>query len=352
MDHGHDDAIWASLPVAALVLDSAGKVIRVNPEAEMLFNRSARSISEAPSILHLLGGKRVVDGLDKARTSGSAVLVSGARIDRRDAPPLIADMRLAPVASDDARLVACIHSREIEDILLSGHLARRTARSATGMAAVLSHEIKNPLAGIIGAAQLLEMNLPLEDREWTSLIVEESRRILALLGQVEEFGGSGPSGTGQCNIHDVIERTRKLAVVGYAVGLQIDCDFDPSLPAVRGDADQLQRVFSNLVQNSADAVTGIGGRIRIRTFYDPSLRLSQKDGENRAVPIQVEVIDDGPGVPDGLDHDIFEPFVSGRSNGTGLGLAIVSKILSEQGGWIAVESKPGNTVFRVSLPEA
>ncbi|MBV1903137.1 MAG: PAS domain-containing sensor histidine kinase, partial [Marinosulfonomonas sp.] len=214
------------------------------------------------------------------------------------------------------------------------------------------HEIKNPLAGITGAAQLLAMNLPQDDLEMTDLIVAESRRIVGLLEQVEQFGNIRPPQRRAINIHDLLDRARKSARVGFAANMQITEDFDPSLPATYADGDQLLQVFLNLLKNAAEAAGKAGGTIRIRTFYDLSLRLRRKDGSGNALPLQVEIIDDGPGLPPEIAADIFEPFVSGRENGTGLGLALVSKIISEHDGWLTVDSVPGRTVFRISLPVA
>jgi two-component system nitrogen regulation sensor histidine kinase GlnL len=219
------------------------------------------------------------------------------------------------------------------------------------MAEMLAHEIKNPLAGISGAAQLLSMNLAAEDRELTDLIVAETRRVVKLLEQVEQFGNLRVPDRRAVNIHDALDRARKSALMGYAAEMAIIEDYDPSLPATYADLDQLVQVFLNLIRNAAEAAKG-QGTIRLRTFYDLSLRLRRKDGPGRPVPLQIEVIDDGPGIPAHLGRDIFEPFVSGRENGTGLGLALVSKIISDHDGWIAVDSVPGRTVFRVSLPVA
>jgi len=141
-------------------------------------------------------------------------------------------------------------------------------------------------------------------------------------------------------------------MVGFAAAMTIVEDYDPSLPATYADLDQLMQVFLNLIKNAAEAAGPRNGTIRLRTFYDLSLRLRRKDGTGNALPLQVEIIDDGPGIPPEIAADIFEPFVSGRENGTGLGLALVSKIISDHGGWISVDSVPGRTVFRVSLPIA
>jgi two-component system nitrogen regulation sensor histidine kinase GlnL len=220
------------------------------------------------------------------------------------------------------------------------------------MAEMLAHEIKNPLAGITGAAQLLSMGISAEDRELTDLIVEETRRIVKLLEQVEQFGNLRPPELRSVNLHDALDRARKSALVGFAANMTIVEDYDPSLPATLADPDQLMQVFLNLIKNAAEAAGSQGGTIRLHTFYDLSLRLRKKDGPGKTVPLQIEIIDDGPGIRPEIAEHIFEPFVSGRENGTGLGLALVSKIIADHGGWIAVDSVPGRTVFRVSLPVA
>jgi two-component system nitrogen regulation sensor histidine kinase GlnL len=195
------------------------------------------------------------------------------------------------------------------------------------------------------------MGLSAEDRELTDLIVEETRRIVKLLEQVEQFGNLRPPDRRAVNLHDVLDRARRSAMVGFAARMTILEDYDPSLPPAWADPDQLQQVFLNLLKNAAEASGPGGGTIRLRSFYDQSLRLRRADGTHAALPLNIEIIDDGPGIPPGIAAEIFEPFVSGRANGTGLGLALVSKIISDHDGWIAVDSVPGRTVFRVSLPQ-
>lgn len=248
-------------------------------------------------------------------------------------------------------ILVILSPREIAD-RLGRSRAKSAAKSAIGMAEMLAHEIKNPLAGISGAAQLLSMGLTSEDRELTDLIVEETRRIVKLLEQVEQFGNLRAPDRRAVNIHDALDRARKSAMVGFAAQMTIHEDYDPSLPPTWADPDQLMQVFLNLIKNAAEAAGMGGGTIRLRTFYDLSLRVRRKDGASAALPLNVEIIDDGPGIKPDIAAEIFEPFVSGRENGTGLGLALVSKIISDHDGWISVDSVPGRTVFRLSLPMA
>jgi len=154
------------------------------------------------------------------------------------------------------------------------------------------------------------------------------------------------------NVHDLLDRARKSAKVGFAANMKFVEEYDPSLPSTWVDGDQMLQVFQNLLKNAAESAGKAGGTIRIRTFYEMSLRLRRKDGSGASLPLQIEIADDGPGIPPDIAQDIFEPFVSGRENGTGLGLALVSKIVSEHDGWISVDSVPGRTVFRISLPVA
>jgi len=265
--------------------------------------------------------------------------------------PIVCNLQAAALADDPGTVLLLIAPREIADRLGRGGAVKSSAKSAIGMAEMLAHEIKNPLAGITGAAQLLSMSLPPEDQELTDLIVAESRRIVKLLEQVEQFGNLRPPERRAINIHDVLDRARRSAVLGFASHMTIVEDYDPSLPPTWGDADQLVQVFLNLLKNAAEAAPR-GGTVRIHSFYDHALRLRRPDGTGTALPLQVEIVDDGPGIPADIAADIFDPFVSGRENGTGLGLALVSKILADHGGWISVDSVAGRTVFRVSLPIA
>ena len=265
--------------------------------------------------------------------------------------PLRCDVQIAPMLAMRGFVLILVTPRGLAHRMGRAQHAKAAAKSAIGMSEMLAHEIKNPLAGITGAAQLLSMNLPKEDLELTDLIVSESRRIVKLLEQVEQFGNLRPPERKPVNIHDLLDRARKSASVGFAAHMKVVEDYDPSLPPTYVDADQLLQVFLNLLKNAAEATGGAPGTIRIHTFYDMSLRLRRKDGP-ASVPLNVEIIDDGPGLPPEIASVVFEPFVSGRENGTGLGLALVSKIVSDHDGWISVDSVPGKTVFRISLPVA
>jgi two-component system, NtrC family, nitrogen regulation sensor histidine kinase GlnL len=344
--------IWASLPLPAILIDGQDRVISVNPSAESFLNISSRALKDQVFLDRVTISAPLEDVFARVRAGRADLFVNDVDVGTQERAPITCNLHAAPVGDDPDTILLLISPRELADRLGRSQSLKSAARSAIGMAEMLAHEIKNPLAGITGAAQLLSMNLSPEDREMTDLIVEESRRIVKLLEQVEQFGNLRAPEQKAVNIHDVLDRARRSALVGFASGMTIVEDYDPSLPPTVGDSDQLLQVMQNLLKNAAQAAGNAGGTIRLHTFYDLSLRLRRADGKGQTLPLQIEIIDDGPGIPPAIAGEIFEPFVSGRENGTGLGLALVSKIVSDHNGWIAVDSVPGRTVFRISLPVA
>jgi two-component system nitrogen regulation sensor histidine kinase GlnL len=344
--------IWASLPMPSLLVDAAGLIHEANPAAETFLNASARTLRGQPALDRLAIDAPMEEALARARANQSPLNINDVDVTSGDRAPVQCTVHIAPMHDNPEMLLLILSPREIADRMGRSLGAKSAAKSAIGMAEMLAHEIKNPLAGISGAAQLLSMSLPPEDQELTDLIVEETRRIVKLLGQVEQFGNLRPPDRRAVNLHDALDRARRSALVGFGAHMQIVEDYDPSLPPTWADPDQLMQVFLNLIRNAAEAAGPQGGTIRLRTFYDLSLRVRRKDGTSAALPLNVEVIDDGPGLPPDIAAQVFEPFVSGRENGTGLGLALVSKIISDHDGWISVDSVPGRTVFRLSLPMA
>ncbi len=347
-----DDALWISLPVPALLLDAQDRIDRINPAAEGFLLSSARNLQGEPIWDRLAVDAPIEQALYRARSQGAPLFVNDVDVGTGERAPMQCNLQFAPLAGQPGKMLLLIAPRELIGRITQTNSVRSAARSAIGMAEMLAHEIKNPLAGITGAAQLLSMGLEAEDRELTDLIVSESRRIVTLLERVEQFGNVSRPERQAVNIHDVLDRARRSAMVGFAARMTISEAYDPSLPPALADPDQLLQVVQNLLKNAAEAAGGQGGRIILRSFYEQSLRVWRDNGAGRSLPLQIEIEDDGPGLPQDIADQVFEPFVSGRENGTGLGLALAAKIISDNGGWISVNSAPGRTVFRISLARA
>ncbi len=353
-----DTALWSSLPVPALLLDENDLILDINPAAEGFLNASAKSLRGQPVWDKVMIDAPMEQAFGRARANTTPLFVNDVDVGSGDRAPLQCNLQIAPLQGAPGQMLFLISPRELAGRMTQNHSVKSAAKSAIGMAEMLAHEIKNPLAGITGAAQLLSMNTVPEDLELTDLIVEESRRIVKLLEQVEQFGNLSTPDYQEVNLHDVLDRARRSALLGFGAHMAIVEDYDPSLPMAWADPDQLLQVVLNLLKNAAEAAgkpVGLpqgkpAGTIRLRTFYEHSFRLRRNDGAGQSLPLQIEIIDDGPGLPPEIADDIFDPFVSGRENGTGLGLALVSKIISDNNGWISVDSVPGRTVFRMSLP--
>jgi len=346
-------AIWAALPVPAFLVAPENGVERIlgcNPAAELFMSATSASLEGEPALDRLTIDAPMEEALSRTRANRAPIFINDADVCTGERPPVLCNLQIAPLAEAGDTLLLLIAPRDIAGRLGRTQATKSAARSAIGMAEMLAHEIKNPLAGIAGAAQLLSMGLAPADRELADLIVEETRRIVKLLEQVEQFGDQRPPDRRAVNLHDVLERARRSAIVGFGAHMRILDQYDPSLPMTLGDADQLLQVFLNLLKNASEAQPA-GGTIRIRTFFEGGLHLRRKGGPV-SLPLHVEVIDDGPGLPAEIADEIFEPFVSGRENGTGLGLALVSKIIAAHEGWIEVDQRPGQTAFRISLPVA
>ena len=346
-----DDTLWASLPTPAIILDAQDRIARINPAGEGFLMSSARAAEGQPIWDRLNVDAPLEEAFARARAHDAPLFVNDVDVGTGARPPMQCNLQIAPLAGQSGHMILLIAPRELAGRMTQSQSVKSAARSAIGMAEMLAHEIKNPLAGITGAAQLLSMSLGGEDRELTDLIVSESRRIVALLDQVEQFGNVSAPRMQPLNVHDVLDRARRSAVVGFAAHMTVIEDYDPSLPLALGDADQLLQVVLNLLKNASEAA-GESGTIRLRSYYEQSLRVRREGGPDQSLPLHVEVIDDGPGLPEEIAAQVFEPFVSGRDNGTGLGLALAAKIISDHGGWLSVDSVPGRTTFRISLPRA
>ncbi|MFY0614907.1 MAG: PAS domain-containing protein [Hyphomicrobiaceae bacterium] len=343
------------LPHAVILLDHDSKVAFANPAAEQFFGMSAPVLRRQKISDLVTFGCPLLSLIEQVRRSQTSVNEYGVEIvlPRTEATHLV-DVFGGPLIEEPDHVMLLMQQRSMAQMIERQLSNRAAARSASGFSDVLAHEIKNPLSGIRGAAQLLEPGLNDDDRALTQLICSETERIRKLIDRIEVFGDERPITRDPVNIHDVIEHVRQLAQSGFASAIDFRQEFDPSLPAVPGDRDLLIQAVLNLVKNASEAVNAvgdIGGRIILRTAFRPGVRLSVPGSGTRvSLPLLIEIQDNGAGVPPDLQKHIFEPFVTDKRNGSGLGLALVAKIISDHGGVIECESVPRQTIFRVLLP--
>ena len=342
------DFVWSSLPIAALLINPEDIITEANPAAEGFFNASGKSLCGKSIWKRLVVGAPLEESFARAKEFATPLFVNDVEVGSFGTPQLQCNLTFSPVLQCPGYVLVLIAPRELAGRINQTISVKSAAKSAIGMAEMLAHEIKNPLAGISGAAQLLSMNLETKDLELTDLIVEETRRIVNLLEQVEDFGNSRKPEMTAVNIHDILDRAKRSAHLGFGAHIHFEEEYDPSLPAAMADSDQLLQVILNLLKNASEACK-IKGKIKLKTSFDHSFRLRRSDGTGQALPLQIQICDNGPGLPMDIRDEVFDPFVSGKENGTGLGLALASKIISDHDGWISVDSVPGNTVFTISL---
>jgi two-component system nitrogen regulation sensor histidine kinase GlnL len=348
------DILLYALPYPIFVLGERNRIIFANAAAESFLSTSMTVLKRQTLDDLLAFGCPLLTLLDQVRRSGATVNEYGVEMHSpKFLMPKLVDVHAGPFPERAGHILLMIQQRNMAQMIERQFTHRAAARTVSGMAAVLAHEIKNPLSGIRGAAQLLEPALSDEDRALTQLICAETDRIRNLVDRMEVFGDERPLTKEPVNIHDVLNHVRRLAETGFARGIRFVEDYDPSLPHVAGNRDKLVQAFLNLVKNAAEAAAENPdhGRIVLTTKFRPGVRLSVPGANSRvSLPLLIQIEDNGTGVPDHLRPHLFDPFVTTKHNGTGLGLALVAKIVGDHGGIIEYDSEPRRTVFRVLLP--
>jgi two-component system nitrogen regulation sensor histidine kinase GlnL len=344
-------AILAALPDPVIVVDHDGRIRFVNPAAEQFLGSGAAALRGSALADLVAPHSPLLSLVDSVRRIGNSISEHDVVLERPRLGSRLVTIQGALTGEGADMLVLTVHERSMPEKLDRQLIHRNAARSITAMAAMLGHEVKNPLSGIRGAAQLLEQDADRAGRELTRLICAEVDRIVALVDRMESFSDYRPIEREAVNIHEVLGRVRKAAQSGFARHVRLVEEYDPSLPPVHGNRDLLVQAFLNLVKNAAEALAGSTGEITLTTAYRHGLRLAGPDGEGRRnLPLMVSVTDNGSGISEDLRPYLFDPFVTSKRNGTGLGLALVAKVVGDHGGVIEFDSQPGRTMFRVFLP--
>jgi two-component system nitrogen regulation sensor histidine kinase GlnL len=352
--HIEHDVLVGALPHPILVLAADERVIYANVAAETFFQSSQAVLKRQQLGAIVSDDCPLISLARQVARNGSTVNEYGVLIStpKIQAPRLV-DIYGGPLPDAPDLVLLMLQQRSMAQMIERRLTHRAAARSVSGLAAVLAHEIKNPLSGIRGAAQLLEPSLSDEDRALARLICTETDRIRNLVDRMEVFGDERPLAIEPVNIHSVLDHVKRIAESGFARGIRITEQYDPSLPPIPGNRDKLVQAFLNLVKNAAEAVseTRDGGRIVLTTAFRPGVRLSVPGTQARvSLPLMIEVEDSGPGIAESVKSHLFDPFVTTKRTGTGLGLALVAKIVGDHGGIIECDSEPRRTVFRVLLP--
>jgi len=346
------DSILDALGLSIIVIDAGNVITGANSAAEQFLQGSAQFLVGRRLDTLLPGDNPLFLLIEQVRAKGLAVSEYAVAMESPRIGRHFVNLQATPLPEATDTIVLTLQQRSIADKIDRQLTHRGAARSVTAMASMLAHEVKNPLSGIRGAAQLLEQNIASdEDRALTELIRCEADRICDLVDRMEVFSDSGPVAPKAVNIHQVLDRVQQLAANGFGSRLRYVMNFDPSLPPVLGHRDQLVQVFLNLIKNAAEAAPADGGEITLETAYQQGVRFAVPGSTSRVhLPLRVSVKDNGAGIPEDIQGYLFDPFVTSKPQGSGLGLALVAKIIGDHGGVIEFDSRPRRTEFRVMLP--
>ncbi|HHB83710.1 MAG TPA: PAS domain-containing protein [Devosia sp.] len=352
---GLENAVFHALQQPVIVCDENNRVTFANYAAQNFFGASRQVLLRQMLDKIIAFGSPILELVEAVRQGNVPMtkyrVVAGPM---RSSHESKVDVFASPLPEFPGSVSLLFQQRTMADKIDRQLVSQGAVRSATGLAAMLAHEIKNPLSGIRGAAQLLEQTIAEDEKLLARLIRDETDRIVKLIDRVEIFGDQRPVERRALNVHVALDRVKLLAQSGIARTASIVENYDPSLPDVFGNEDQLIQVFINLIKNAAEAIENTDKpTITISTKFVPGVKISVSGTSERiSLPLEITIQDNGPGIPEEILPIMFEPFVTGKSGGTGLGLALVAKMVADHGGIIECDSQPGRTRFRILLPMA
>ncbi len=336
-----------SLSCSVIAIDDAMRIRYLNSSAEQLLGISARKVINQRLTRALTIPDSLFARIRDALLSGHPFTDRQVSVEPHGQDPQVVDLSLSPYRSNDKRIGLILEINTVDRPL---RIARDEAmltqqEHARSLLRGLAHEIKNPLGGLRGAAQLLDRQLPdPELSEYTTIIIREADRLQGLIDRM--LGPTTRPRRDLVNLHEVLEHVRKIIIAGSPEGVQVRFDYDPSIPECMTDRDRLVQVILNIAGNALQAV-GSSGKIIFRSRVGSNFTIG---GSLHPLVANIQIIDDGPGIPDSLIDQIFFPMVSGSNHGSGLGLSIAQTTMNQLGGLIECHSEPGNTIFTVLIP--
>ena len=346
-----EQSILGALAFPIMAVGPDNRVNYVNAATEQFLEQGKSFITGFPLDQIFARHSPIFSLVEQVRTKTISVFEHEIELSRPRGATRQVSIQASPILDSPGSVVLSFHSHGAARNMERQLVHRGAARSVTAMASMLAHEVKNPLSGIRGAAQLLERAVGKEDRSLAKLIKEEADRICKLVDRMGVFGDDGPPDREETNIHEVLDRVHQLATAEFAENVLIHTDYDPSLPPVLGNKDQLIQVFLNLVKNAAEALPARKGEIKITTGFRRGVRLAVPGTYEKVhLPLMISVSDNGCGVPSDIAQNIFDPFVSTKTGGTGLGLALVAKLVHDHGGVIEFDTNSDGTCFRLYFP--
>ena len=352
------EAVFAGLTYPVFALDQRDCFVVVNPAGEEFFKAGRSTLLQSPLSDYLDKDHAVFAMIRRVKSTRSSISDQGIEIHSPKLGQRLVNLQVSAIpdrhesggVEPAGGVIIAIQERALAERLRGQHQFRGAARSMTSLSALLAHEIKNPLAGIRGAAELLKSGHRDPDA-LTGLIISETDRIAALLTRMESLAGGKDIDRSPVNIHEVINHCITLAQNSFGRDFDITTAFDPSLPATAGDRDLLIQALLNLIKNACEASDN-HKKITIRTFYNLGVHYAVARQQGHAIaPLVIEIEDQGMGIPVELKDHIFDPFVTSKAQGTGLGLALVASTIADHGGTIEVASQKGKTIFRIGLPK-
>lgn len=345
------ETILNAIASTIMVISNDNNICYLNNAGEQFFQSSVSHLTGQDISYLIPADSPILAVLKQVKNSGTAVSEYGLPLETPRIGDHLVNVYANPLPDHPDFIILAIQERSIAATIDRQLTHRGAARSVSALAAMLAHEVKNPLSGIRGAAQLLEGNASDEDKELARLIRDETDRIVTLINRMDIFSDAMPFDKQAVNIHQVLSRVRKLGENSFAKHIHFVENYDPSLPFVLGNNDQLVQVFLNLIKNAAEAINSPGGEIVLTTAYKHGVRFAFPGSNSKVhLPLKISIQDNGEGIPENIQGYMFDAFVTSKSEGSGLGLALVAKIINDHGGIIELGSHPSKTVFHVMLP--